>query len=68
MRLKKENDHAGQKDSSACHSGSLSRKLDLLVALQRFGVVEELQAEKKTLAVSVSKRALLPWQCHFARA
>jgi hypothetical protein len=57
-----------KKHNSARHSSSLSRKLDLLVAFQRFGVVEELQAEKKTLAVSVAERALLPWQCHFARA
>jgi hypothetical protein len=48
-----------KKHTSACHCGSLSRKLDLLVALQQFGVVEELQAEKKTLAVSVAERALL---------
>src|SRR2546428_5641264 len=42
----KKNDHAGQKHNSARHSGSLSRKLDLSVAPQRFGVAEELQAEK----------------------
>ena len=51
-----------KKHPSACHSGSLSRKLDLWVAPQRFGVAEELQAEKKTLGVSVAERALLPWQ------
>jgi len=57
-----------KKHNSACHFGSLSRKLDLSVALQRFGVVEELQIEKKTLTLALPSAHYCHGECQFAGA